>query len=168
MMQRWSFRTVVAVMVLLVVQGCGFELRGIHSLPASISPLYIEGVKRNNELTEALTSQLNSAGVVVTQERKAASAILRLSDYNSERRVVALNKKGKVAEYELHEGLRFALLDRSGAELISSQQVNILQSYVNPEDRVLGKQLEEDSLRQDMRRDLAGQIIRRLETQLIQ
>ncbi len=165
MTQKTIFPITVLLLV-LVTEGCGFKLRGIHSLPASISPLFIEGVSREHELTNALTSQLKSAGILIIDERKEANAILRLSDYSSDRRVVALNKSGKVAEYELHEALRFELVDGSGTELVSSQQVSLLQSYVNPEDRVLGKQLEEDFLRRDMRRDLADQIIRRLETQL--
>ena len=165
MMQRCAFRTAVLLFV-LIVEGCGFKLRGVYSLPNSISPLYIEGESRKHEIIDALSRQLHSSGILIAKERKEANAVLRFSDYSSDRRVVALDKKGKVAEYELHEALRFELVDGSGASLVSSQQVNILQSYVNPEDRVLGKQLEEDSLRRDMHRDLAGQIIRRLETQL--
>jgi len=165
MTQRSAFRTAVLLLA-LIIEGCGFKLRGVYSLPDSISPIYIEGVSREHEMADALTSQLKSSGILVSNERKEANAILSVSHYRSDRRVVALDKSGKVAEYELHEALRFQLVDGSGTELVSSQQVNLLQSYSNPEERVLGKKLEEESLRRDMRRDLASQIMRRLEAQL--
>jgi LPS-assembly lipoprotein len=166
MTQTTAYRIAILLLI-LTVAGCGFKLRGVYSLPDSISPLYItQAGDDGNELTNALTVQLESSGIIVASERKQASAVLQLSDHSSDRRVVALDKSGKVAEYELHETLRFKLIDRSGTELVPPQQVNQLQSYANPEVRVLGKQLEEDILRRDMRRDLAGQIIRRLETQL--
>lgn len=165
MKQQYAFWIAILLSVFLL-SGCGFKLRGLYSLPDSISPLYIEGTGSGPELSQALASQFESAGIKVTNDRRSANAILRFSDYRSDRRVVALDRKGKVAEYELHEALRFDLVDSFDAVLVDSQQVSLLQSYANPEDRVLGKQLEEDTLRGDMRRDLAGQIIRRIETQL--
>jgi LPS-assembly lipoprotein len=76
------------------------------------------------------------------------------------------NRPRIVAEYELHEGATFSLIAADGHELVKEQIVSITSTYLNSETEVLGKQQEEGTLRKDMQRDLASQIMRRLEAQL--
>jgi LPS-assembly lipoprotein len=71
-----------------------------------------------------------------------------------------------VAEYELHEGTSFELVSANGDSLVPPQEISSLMTYLNPETEVLGKQQEEEALRDDMRRDLANKIMRRLQAQL--
>jgi LPS-assembly lipoprotein len=80
--------------------------------------------------------------------------------------VLSVDGNGNVAEYELHEGVRFALVAADGSALVKSQIVSAITTYLNTETQVLGKQQEEGTLRKDLQRDLASQIMRRLQVQL--
>lgn len=159
-----KFRLVVAGLLLATLAGCGFQLRGDYSLPASISPVYVEAARA--DIKADLGRLLQSSEVQVTKDRKQAAGILRLRSYRSDRRVLALDSNGKVAEFGLIEELRFDMVDAQGETLIPEQKIRAMQSYINSGEQVLGKQQEEGSLRRDMRRDLAAQMMRRLQTQL--
>lgn len=149
---------------LLPLQGCGFHLRGDYVLPSHISPVFIEGARA--DLRADLSDLIQGAQIQVTEDRPKASSLLRVRKYRSDRRVLALDSNGKVAEYGLIEELRFDMVDAAGSEMIPEQAVRALQSYINTEEQVLGKQQEEGTLRRSMRRDLAAQTMRRLQSQL--
>lgn len=155
---------IAAGLLLTALAGCGFQLRGDYSLPASINPVYVEAARA--DIKADLGRLLQSSEVQVTTDRKRASGILRLRSHRADRRVLALDSNGKVAEYGLIEELRFDMIDAQGKILVPEQKIRAMQSYINSGEQVLGKQQEEGSLRRDIRRDLAAQMMRRLQTQL--
>ena len=161
---RTSLVAGLLLTILVALPGCGFHLRGDYALPPSISPVYIEGARQ--DLHADLSELMRSAQIQVTSDQPEASSTLRVRRYRSDRRVLALDSNGKVAEYGLIEELRFDMVDAAGKEMVAEQAVRVLQSYINTEEQVLGKQQEENTLRRSMRRDLAAQTMRRLQTQL--
>ncbi|PLY14847.1 MAG: hypothetical protein C0631_10065 [Sedimenticola sp.] len=156
----------IALLLSLTLTACGFQLRGSTPLPASLNPLLIQGIDIESPIGAELAQLLGESGVTLTRQTSAAAAILRLHNHRVDRRVLSVDSNGKVAEYELHEMLRFELVSKANAQLIPAQSVGVVRAYVNTEEQVLGKQQEEEMLRQDMQRDLADQLLRRLQTQL--
>ena len=156
------------VTLALVIQGCGFQLRGMSSsdLPPFISPVYIQGFGQHHPMRAELTQQLERGATTITSNKKEASGILQLSNYNSDRRVLSVDGNGKVTEFELYERVQFRMENSEGKELVENQSVSVIRSYINTDEEVLGKQQEEEMLRMAMRRELAEQILRRLQTQL--
>jgi LPS-assembly lipoprotein len=150
----------------LTLQGCGFHLRGSTNLPSSIGPVFILGVGEYEELGRELTQMITYSDLQVVKTRDSAASTLKITQRASDRRVMSVDGNGNVAEYELHEGATFSLIAADGHELVKEQIVSITSTYLNSETEVLGKQQEEGTLRKDMQRDLASQIMRRLEAQL--
>jgi len=159
-------RPFLLLLALALLSGCGFQLRGKIALPANIGPVHIQGLGEYDEVRRELVQLIRFNDIQVTGQREQAGSILRISDRSSDRRVLSVDGNGNVAEYELHEGARFTLLAKDGTTLVESQPVSTLNTYLNSETEVLGKQQEEGQLRKDMQRDLAAQIMRRLQAQL--
>lgn len=155
----------------LLLQACGFHLRGMGdtsktALPSGIGPVQIQGLARGDFLHRQLEEMLiDSAAGFAGQADKAGSQ-LRISGRVSDRRVLAVDSRGKVIEYELREGVSFSLIDPSGAKRVPEQSVTLLQNYLNPEQEVLGAAQEEQRLREEMQRRMADQIMRRMAAQL--
>jgi len=162
--------TLLLIGTLLLLQGCGFQLRGTSatssSLPSGISPIYIQGPASGDLLKVELETLLHSADAEATNDPTQAASKLRISDRTSNRRVLSVDGNGKVLEFELNEGLSFDLVDAAGVELVPRQRINVTQSYINAEVQVLGKQQEEQFLREGMWQRMADQMIRRMITQL--
>lgn len=149
-----------------LLQGCGFQLRGSVALPASIGPVYIQGLGEYDELRRELAQIFTFSDITVLKEPKGAASTLRIDNRSTDRRVLSVDGNGNVAEYELHEGARFSLVATDGSALVKPQVVSAITTYLNAETQVLGKQQEEGTLRKDLQRDLASQIMRRLQAQL--
>ncbi|MCW8890035.1 MAG: LPS assembly lipoprotein LptE [Sedimenticola sp.] len=154
------------IAVSLLLQGCGFQLRGSTNLPSTIGPLYIQGVGEYEILGRELSQMIAFSDIEVVKNAQAATSVLNITKRASDRRVISVDGNGNVAEYELHEAANFSLTDRQGKALVKDQQVSITGTYLNSETEVLGKQREEGELRKEMQRDLAAQIMRRLQAQL--
>ncbi|WP_273438531.1 LPS assembly lipoprotein LptE [Sedimenticola selenatireducens] len=166
MIGKKIFGLALLSLTLLLLQGCGFQLRGSVALPSNIGPVYIQGLGEYDELRRELSQILSFSDIALATESKGAASTLKIDNRSSDRRVLSVDGNGNVAEYELHEGARFALIAADGTALVEPQMVNTITTYMNSETQVLGKQQEEGTLRRDLQRDLASQIMRRLQAQL--
>ena len=157
-------RSLICLLAAALLAGCGFELRGQMSLPADIRQIHVQGpAVLRNEMEVALTG----SGVAVAAERAAADVVLSLESDHFNRRVLSVDANtGKEREFELVYVVEFRATRGSGESLLPSQRVSLLRDYVFDADAVIGKSREEDVLRQEMRRDAAQQILRRLERAL--
>ena len=151
---------------LMMLQGCGFQLRSGSPLPSGIGPVYIKGLGQYDNLRKELSFLLQESAASVSDTPQGSASTLAITELKRDRRTLSVDANGDVAEYELREGVTFELTGRNGETLVAAQSLNAVRPYINSEDRVLGKQQEENDLRADMQRDLAGRIIRRLHAQL--
>jgi len=156
----------LVILLLTMLQGCGFHLRGAADLPSSINPLFLQGVGEHDPLRRDLRQVLDSADIQITTDPSKANAILKVVKQKQDRRVLSVDSRGKVVEYEIHHGLEFELVDVRGALLMESQSVGAQRAYENSETEILGKKQEETQLRRDLRLDLIRRIVNRMQEQL--
>ncbi len=160
------FAGALVIALLTLLQGCGFHLRGAAELPPSISPIYIQGVGKHDPLRKGFRQSFSRAGIQITAEQSKASTILNITKQKQDRRVLSVDSRGKVVEYEISQALEFELLDASGTRLMENQSVGSQRAYENPETEILGKNQEEKMLRRDLRRDLIWRVVNRMQEQL--
>jgi LPS-assembly lipoprotein len=150
----------------LALSACGWQLRGVSSLPPDISPVYIQGRTPFAPIDRYLSRQLEAAGAELADSRSQASSVLRILGSDAGRRLLTVDGQGKGLEYELFETLEFDLTDRTGTELVPPQRLLARQALLNPEIETLGKAREQEDLRDAMREDLAIRAVDRLGAQL--
>ena len=161
---RNLFRPFLLALSAAVVGGCGYSLRGGASLAPDLDALYISGPAG---IGEALTQIYEGAGIGIQSTRESARTLLLLSDEQFSQRVLSVDPgTGKERELELAYRVAFRVTDGAGGELVAKQTVSLLRDYVIDTDEVLGKSREQDVLHAEMRRDAAGQILRRIEAAL--
>ena len=159
--------TIVTISTLLLSACGGFHLRGSGpdvSL-AAISPLRLLGLPQTAGLYPALREELRAADVALTEFQESAAATLALSGHRIDKRIHSVDDKGKVLEYELIEEFSYTLTGNTTArgERRGHGTLRARRVYTNPETtEVLGRRNEEETLRKEMRRELAQNLIRRL------
>ena len=157
-------RNLVLALTIAAVGGCGYQLRGGVSLPPSLDAIHVAGPAG---IGDALTQMLESGGANVRPESGSAKAVLRLGRERFSRRVLSVDPDtGKEREIELAYSVAFRVVGGDGEELMPEQTVSLLRDYMVDAGVVLGKSHEENVLREEMRRDAAGQIARRFATAL--
>jgi LPS-assembly lipoprotein len=148
---------------LILLSGCGFQLRGAAYLPPELSHTYIDGVSPYSNLATNLRQQLRANGVETVEDRSQATATLRIISNNHGRRVLAVDDKGKVREYQLYTILSFEVKGIKNKLLLDNQTLTLTRDFVFDENNVLGKVAEAELLREDMEDDLARLILYRLQ-----
>ncbi len=154
-------RLAIILLCLATLSACGFSLRGRAPLPSGINAVHLQAgsAALRNHLRLAL--EANGARIVV--EKKTADATLIIAAESFDRRVLAVDPgTGKSREFELVYNLNFHFSGRDGKALLATQQLKLRRDFVFDDDAVIGKSREEGVLIEEMRRDAASQIMRRL------
>ncbi len=144
--------------------GCGFQPRGatmsrLDDLP---QPLYIAGLARFSDLYRELDRQLAAADVEMADGPADSGSTLVVSRWDQGSRVLSVDSLNKAVEYEIDELVTFALRSAAGEELLPARTERVIRIQYRPPTSVLGASRESELLREDMRRDLVGRILRRL------
>lgn len=147
-------------LVILLLGGCGFHLRSAQPLPEHLTPLYIQGLERYQQLGRTLRHTFISADLQLTQDRSQAASILTIKDHGESRQIITVDSRGKATEYALTRKLTIKLIDRNGKVLMDERTVGVQRDWIDVGKDGLGGRVEKNQLQQDMHRDLALSILR--------
>ena len=158
-LRRASLSAVVLVAALL--GGCGFHLQGRAPLPQVVRSPYLEAPDRQSDFVQYLRHALVSNGAQLTPQKEKASAVVSILRDNVSRRVLSVSATNQPNQYEVTYTVGFSV-SAAGKELLPPQEVSATRTYSFDERILLAKNHEEEILRQDMARDLADMVMRRL------
>ncbi len=144
------------------IAGCGFQLRGAPPVSAALQPLAVECARDVPELLcESVRDQLE-LGDVELAEASNAAYVMKLSDFQQDRRASAITVQAAAAEYTLRNSVSLELISTDQVPIIGDTRLSSSESYRYDETNVLAKQREEEELQTQLSNRLAQQIIFRL------
>jgi LPS-assembly lipoprotein len=151
--------------MLLVLQlaACGFHLRGAVTLPPSFTDMAVVDGVPPTDIAGELRTALKRQGVRLVADASQAKAVLKIHDETFGKRVSAVGREGKAQEYRLTYGVSFSLRGPDGEWWLSREQVTVQRDLRFDETAGLGASQEETQLREEMVREAATQILRRLQ-----
>lgn len=160
---KFSLTSVCALFILFLV-GCGFQLKGTQGAFSSPSLVGIDVVlisgQPRGELTTALREQLRLQGAILVDQTEEG-LVLRLGEERFQQRNLTLNAQATAAEVELTMMADLAL-SQGAVALIADTDARVVRQFLDDPLNVVGKTEELELLREEMRQDLAAQIIRRV------
>ncbi|WP_372012388.1 LPS-assembly lipoprotein LptE [Pseudoxanthomonas sp. 10H] len=166
-------RPALSVLLLLVLAGCGFHLRDKLALPEDSPPVRVVSTTPYSELVTILERSLRNAGATVAERRKGADAkaeadekVSRL-DILSERwgdLPIAIDEQGRAQEFSLRYATIFTFRLADGRELVPQQVVELSRDYVSPPEDATGTSTEREILADELRREMAASILRRVDS----
>ena len=151
------------MLVCLILTSCGFHLRGSAESETRIPALHLTAENVYGELIYAFESTLSSSGTELVESPDLAPWTMTILSERFSRRVAATTRSISVAKYELILQVRFSLTAQDGNLLIPPTSLTIQRMYEYDSSNLVGSDAEEELLRQEMRREIAGSIVRRME-----
>lgn len=139
---------------------CGFRLRGAASL--DFNRLHLSSPAPQSSMAQELRRQLGGR-VQLADAPTQAQVVLRLESAQREKVVTGLTSTGLVRELVLRLRVRFALSTPQGRNLIDSTDLILQRDMATNESAALAKAREEEEIFRFLERDVALQIVRRLE-----
>jgi LPS-assembly lipoprotein len=161
--RQWHFGKIFSVVLLLgLITGCGFKLRGEYPLADELKTLYLSSVDIHGELSRKVKHQLKSSQIDVKSSYHADLPELRILKDKLDRRTLSLFENGQVAEYELIYTVNYQVILNNREPL--SFEFRLYRDYQEDPNRALAKSRELALLLSEMRSDAAVKILRTLAT----
>lgn len=147
---------------LLLLSACGFHLRGLQRE----LPFRTVAVTGSGDLARALRQDLEQlAGVSLKGNTADAEAEIRiLADVLHPRRIIALTRGGKVAEYQLRYTVEFAVFSADGRQLLAPATIELRREFPYDDQQALAKSDEEKRLIDHMRQQAIENVLRQVST----
>lgn len=162
-MTRISMAIVLALALICGPIGCGFQLRGEARLPTEMAQTWLAVPDPNSQFARELALRLEGAGIALTKAAQPEAAVLRIHSERLQRRPLTISGQARVREFLLLFELEFELLDSEQNVLIERETLRLSREYSFDEQAILAASREEEFLRDELRRSMAAQLIRRLE-----
>jgi LPS-assembly lipoprotein len=167
---RSGARLRTALLLLLVgslASGCGFQLRGEPLRAAGALPaVQLQLDRARTPLATAVAGAMRDADIATAAAGSAPQWRVRVSDQQEERRSRTLTRGIQVAEYELSVALDFEVLDAAGNALHPTQRLSASRVYEREQENLLTNEAEEEVLWDELRRDVAAQLVAAVAVQL--
>jgi LPS-assembly lipoprotein len=160
----WSFRRLslsLAVSVAALLAGCGFQLRSPPAIPAEMARTYIATADPYSLFYRKFRDRLIDAGVDVVESPQEATAEFSILTDDTGQRVLSVSARNIPREYEVYYTINYGLSD--GDKVLMEPQLRTLtRDYTYDERRVLGKEKEEELLREAIADDLVRVVLMQL------
>lgn len=158
-----SSERLLVLLAMLLLAGCGFQLRQAEPLPAVLQQIRVEAADPLGQVAGELARQLEQNGA---RQAQADATRLLISSEVFDRQVFAVDERARVSEYELRLRVSFEVRDSAGAELLGNDQVELTRSFAFDELAAIGAAQEETLIREELTRDAARQILLRVARRL--
>lgn len=161
---RWRPASAALLLALvLVLAGCGFQLRGAANLPKEMATTWLRVEDPTSAFARELELLLRGNGVELADGPGQGAAELDIMRERITRRALTISGDARVREFELVFDLRFRLVDASGAVLLGPESLRLERDFQFDEQEILAAATEEELVREELRRSMAASLIRRLE-----
>lgn len=155
-------KLVVLFIAVVLLAGCGFQLRGSSGAQLPYKSIYLS-MPDNNDVTIALRRYLAAIPTteLMSSKDKAEAVFVQVAD-KREKSILSLNTSGQVREFRLQAIYSFRVLDAQGREIVPVNEITLMRDFTFNDSTILAKDLEEALLWRDINYDLVSQIMRRL------
>jgi len=127
-----------------------------------MSVTYIQSSQLFSSLVDDFADALRTHGVQVTEDRAAATAVLRIHENDKGRDVLSVNTSGKVLEYQLWQAIRFSVATAENLPVVEQQTVTMRRAYLYRSADVLGSEREKDAVRSTLQKNLVNMAMLRV------
>ncbi len=153
-----AYSVILCALGALLLNGCGFQLRGDYLLPPQLQTIHLSSVDKFGELTRVVKQHLLNNQVNVVTKYSQGLPEMRILKDTLDRRTLSVFPNGQVAEYELIYTVSYQLILASKDTQTFKFEIN--RDYQDDPDKALAKSRELSLMLSEMRKEVADKILR--------
>jgi len=154
------FFTVCLFTLLLV--SCGFHLQGKKELAEPLHHLYLQTTDPYGQLARSLQQYLKLSHVHLVSSPNEATTILSITQDQPSEELLSVSGTQQTRQYNLRVTVTFSITNSKGMTIISPQTLSETRTITIQSNQVLGSSNEANLFYQQMRRNLAYNILNRI------
>ncbi|CAI8929075.1 LPS-assembly lipoprotein LptE [Methylocaldum szegediense] len=162
MAKRSLTRAGVSVALAVMLSACGFHLRGTLPPTMAAKSFYIEGLGRGDLFVREFSNILSYSGGSLAAAPSQAGAVIHIVQARQERRPIGLSKAGRANLYDLSYRVVYEVTTPQGEILLPRQEIDLKRDYFNDQTSPLSQTYEEHQIQQEMQREAAQLLFRRV------
>ena len=154
---------ITPVVLLAALGGCGLHLRGSSTVVEEFDArrIHVDQAGAPGVWTE-LREILSVSGARLASDLKQADYAIRLTGERITRDILSVSPQtGKVEEFQLTYVVLLTVQRVGGAMLLETAPIMLQRDFTFDQDAVLGNFSEEETLRDELTREAAEQVLRR-------
>jgi LPS-assembly lipoprotein len=140
-------------LVFLLLSACGFQMRGATSVPPEMARTYIATEDQRSLFYRRLRDSLQNAGVTVVESPLDATATFSILSDLPGQRVLSVSARNVPREFEVFYTV-FYSVQAKNVMLLEPRSQTLTRDYTWDVTEVLGKEKEEELLREAIVDDL--------------
>jgi LPS-assembly lipoprotein len=144
----------------LFTSACGFRLRGSVSLPYKV--IAITGSPSPLLRSDLEMIILTGSDAKVANNAKDADLILEIISEVNSREILAYNAAGQISAYRLNSRVEFRAADQNGVDVVPEAEIYVTRDMDFSVSTVLATDVQMVQFTNEMRTNLALQILRRV------
>ena len=156
-------RLLALVLIAGLLSGCGFHLRNSLNLPENLGPVRVLAVDRYSPLADMLSDGLARAGALSAPVDATDVATLQVVSEEWVDTPISHDQFGRAQEYALRYAVVFSMKRADGSDAVPQQAVELSRDYVSPPEDATGTSTEREILADELRREMAASILRRID-----
>jgi len=157
--RRTLLGTLIALPALFT-SACGFKLRGSVSIP--YKSIVITGNPSPLLRSDLEMMILTGSDSRVVNNSKDADLILEIISEVNSREILAYSSTGQISAYRLNSRVAFQAVDQNGADVVPESEIYVTRDIDFSVSTVLAADVQQQQFTNEMRSNLALQILRRV------
>ena len=149
--------------MVFLLAGCGFQLQGTFATPPEMERTYISTEDNRSLFYRDLHEALESSGVNLVDAATDATAIFTILFDQTDQRGLSVSARNVPTEYEVFYTIEYSL-DSGTKNLLEPQTLNLTRDYTYDPTLVLGKEHEQQLLRDAIVDDLVRIVLKQIAT----
>lgn len=149
--------------LLALLAGCGFQLRGDVRLPPEMTSLRLDMADVGPPIRRDLAAALERGGVTLMPADSVDVAVMRVPVNLAYTEALTISEQARVREYAVRHRVVFEMRRADGSVLLPEQDILLERDFVFDERDALGVAGQEEALRRDLEREMIRAILRRIE-----
>jgi LPS-assembly lipoprotein len=159
-LERRTCLGVLIALPALFTSACGFKLRGSVSIP--YKAIAITGAPSPLLRSDLEMIILTGSDSRVVNNAKDADLILEIISEVNSREILAYSSTGQISAYRLNSRVAFQAIDQNGVDIVPESEIYVTRDMDFSVSTVLATDVQQQQFTNEMRSNLALQILRRV------
>ena len=167
-MQLAFCKSLLILFLSFALSSCGYHLRGQVILPSWLNGIYIKNESGLRTLNSTLENQFKQQDIKVYEELILARYTLDITYADFQQHIISVSSSTTPRQYQLVLLIDFSVKQNNGLTVLPSKRVMVIRQVTINNNRILGSNFEENTIKREMQREAAYLILNHIKDAKLQ